>query len=390
MPTPNDAIQESAIELQVLLDRSTVAVQRSILKQLSELESSLISQLATTNVATLGRRALNKKIKDLQILIDIAYAKINETVAKNLREQADIAQTATEDNINDALIALLLLSLAVKIDITAKAKLSLDVFMINFRFDGLRPEQLWQHEADLFKLDLERALRGVRGDIAIAGADDATAVTELARRVKGTRAAAFKDGIIAKRKLATKRLIDTLANASAQQVAMDVYEKNDTLLKGYQHISVRDSKTSAICIARDRLLWTVKKQPVGHARRFRIPPLHFYCRSIVIPVFKKWGDIDNEKITDAINDHAKKNPDLASQLDRQVDLVRNSLNGRAAKDISYNEWLKGKPEDFQKELLGAGKWELWRQGKLTPKQLTDNFDRPITIEELRKRANRRD
>jgi len=47
--------------------------------------------------------------------------------------------------------------------------------------------------------------------------------------------------------------------------------------------------------------------------------------------------------------------------------------------------LKGKDEEFQKDVLGKGKWELWKAGKVGFTDLVDQTGNPVSLEVLREK-----
>jgi hypothetical protein len=54
-----------------------------------------------------------------------------------------------------------------------------------------------------------------------------------------------------------------------------------------------------------------------------------------------------------------------------------------AADLSFSDFLKGKPTEFVDEMLGKGRAQLWRDGKITLSQLLDQRGNPLTLQQLR-------
>ena len=50
---------------------------------------------------------------------------------------------------------------------------------------------------------------------------------------------------------------------------------------------------------------------------------------------------------------------------------------------NYEDWLKGKDKEFQKDVLGKGKWELWKAGKVGFTDLVDQTGNPVSLGVLR-------
>jgi hypothetical protein len=63
--------------------------------------------------------------------------------------------------------------------------------------------------------------------------------------------------------------------------------------------------------------------------------------------------------------------------------TRATMDGQVSSKTGYEQWLKSKDEDFQKEVLGLGKWELWKKGKIGFKDLVDQSGNPVGLQVLK-------
>ena len=64
------------------------------------------------------------------------------------------------------------------------------------------------------------------------------------------------------------------------------------------------------------------------------------------------------------------------------------MGGPVAGDMSYEKWLKGQPEEVQKDVLGPTRQKLFASG--TIKALSDLIHqngRPLTLEQLEKKMS---
>lgn len=98
------------------------------------------------------------------------------------------------------------------------------------------------------------------------------------------------------------------------------------------------------------------------------------CRTTLIPIVKSIDEILGTKGVD------KK---LAKGISKSTQA---SMDGQVAGTLNYEDWLKTKPEAFQKEVLGQGKFDLWKAGKIGLRDLIDQRGRPVSLKELRKDA----
>jgi hypothetical protein len=107
--------------------------------------------------------------------------------------------------------------------------------------------------------------------------------TELARRIVGTPALQGKDGLLA----AARRSAEVVAQAQAAMAMTQgtevVVEANKERIAYLVHITTRDDRTSAICLARDgKRFDPVTYEPIGHTLPYLSgPPYHLHCRSYI-------------------------------------------------------------------------------------------------------------
>ena len=74
------------------------------------------------------------------------------------------------------------------------------------------------------------------------------------------------------------RLIKTELTGITSKTLLSYY--TDTGITQVQQISTLDNRTSEICIERDQAIINIADAVIGE----NIPPLHPYCRSIIVPI----------------------------------------------------------------------------------------------------------
>ena len=182
--------------------------------------------------------------------------------------------------------------------------------------------------------------------------------SQILQVVRGTRKNRFNDGIISTSTRNANAIVRTLIAHSATEARMAVGKANSDILEDeIQILATLDSSTSSICRAKD---WQV----FPFERRY-LPPFHIKCRSTWVFI-AKGGDTGVDK--------------------------RSSQNG-VVEAQSYYDWLKTQPDDFQDEVLGKSRAEIFRSGGLTAEQfrnlqLDKNF-KPRTLKEIQDILNRR-
>jgi hypothetical protein len=66
--------------------------------------------------------------------------------------------------------------------------------------------------------------------------------------------------------------------------------------------------------------------------------------------------------------------------------TRASMNGQVPATMNYETWLKGQPIAFQQGVLGAERWQLWSDNKITLRSLITKSAKPKTVAQLRAAA----
>lgn len=182
--------------------------------------------------------------------------------------------------------------------------------------------------------------------------------SQILQVVRGTRKNRFNDGIISTSTRNANAIVRTLIAHSATEARMAVGKANGDILEDkIQILAVLDGRTSNICRAKDWQVFPFERQ--------YLPPFHINCRSTWVFIVKDSGTGVGK---------------------------RASQNG-AVKAQSYYDWLKTQPQDFQDEVLGKSRAELFRSGGLTAEQfrslqLDKNF-KPRTLKEIQEILNRR-
>ena len=161
-------------------------------------------------------------------------------------------------------------------------------------------------------------------------------------------------------------VILTATSTIANNIRESVYQENKSLFSEYVHASVLDSRVTEVCAIRDNKRWDfTTHKPIGHKLPFRQTPLHFRCRSVLLPIVKGWQELEKEfNIPEA---------------------TRSSIDGQIPQSTSFTNWFEGKGADFQREYLGAKKYELYKQNKLSFTDLFDTRGNPLTVKQLKEK-----
>jgi len=156
-----------------------------------------------------------------------------------------------------------------------------------------------------------------------------------------------------------------------EALAIDrVMERNKDIVYGYRFTAVLDSRTSPTCSSLDGKVFLLDNI------KYR-PPLHWNCRSALVPVLKS-----KEEIAKVESDRIKKRA--------LAEVAAGKLNGETPKVEDYSQWLIRQPMNIQTQHLGSEELvSLFQSGTLKVGEFFTPKGRGISIAALRKLDNLR-
>lgn len=263
---------------------------------------------------------------------------------------------------------------------------------------GAQSKEWWAGQAD----DIQRRfMRAVR-----TGMYEGEGIDVIARRIfddkKILRAVSgAAEGVVPSMK-AVRNGINALVRTSVQTASGlardEMYAENDDLFSGEEYVATLDGRTTQMCMGLDGLQWDMDGVGIGHNIALLRPPMntHWNCRSWMNPIVKTWEELSGVKI--ARKDGTKQDIDTifreelkalgvpAEEANKRVLNMRQAnapdYKGLVAKR-SYNKWLQDRPESFQRKILGASKFEMYKSGKLNLHEMIDQKGNPLTVQQLR-------
>lgn len=193
--------------------------------------------------------------------------------------------------------------------------------------------------------------------------------TQIVRRVEGTQALRYKDGIRQVSRRGLQTLVQTasshVANRSRQQWAV-----SSGVVEQEVYVATLDSKTSFQCASLDGRTFPVGKGPT--------PPIHPNCRSTRAPAID--GKLVGERPAVAVRDKDLEGLTGQARKDKIRELV-----GPVPAETSFNDWLKRQKPDFIEDYLGKSRAELYKSGQISLKDLVDRNGKPWTLDDLARR-----
>jgi len=77
--------------------------------------------------------------------------------------------------------------------------------------------------------------------------------------------------------------------------------------------------------------------------------------------------------------------ELGIPLDEVTKGTRSSIdaiNGKVSRDTTFEQWFEGKDKTFQESYLGKGRYQLFKDGKITFSDLVNQQGRYLKLSEL--------
>lgn len=343
-PTINELVADDTILHTLNLMRADAGVRRSILKIIRKLDADLVALVQRSKLTEFGKRRVAALQQIADALIQSAYREVTEEMEKSMFGIASAEGRQAVKGINGAV--------GVDLATVYIAPATLQNLATNAMIEGAPSAVWWARQA--------RAVQNRFIDTVRMGLLQGLPTQTITRNVMNN---VFPW---------ERRNADALVRTSVQQVANDVrlktYEYNRSVVKGVKTLVTFDGKTTKLCMSRSPMAWYLDGKPMNAATTYEFPgppPWHWNCRTTLTAVLKSWGELGSHKKIKEIE------PGL-----------RSSMDGAVPEELSYEEWLKTKSAEFQREKLGKYRYEKFAKGELKLSDLVDQTGNELTIPEL--------
>jgi hypothetical protein len=239
-------------------------------------------------------------------------------------------------------------------------------------------------------------------------------IDTIVARIAGTSAAGFGDGILSVNRRNAEVLVRTAINHISNAARNLFWDANANIIRVLRWTATLDGRTTAICQSRDgKFTPTIgntvppglpKLVPAG-AR----PPAHPLCRSVMMAAFDQSGVVDvlgNRPFVRDSQTGRKRQLDFRSET--RAKFTQDQWSGFTAQErnarirttkelwaqenigtvpstITYDQWLRRQPSDFQDEVLGQKKAAKFREGT-TVDRFVDRQGNTLTLKQLAQRG----
>lgn len=348
----------TAVEEQLIADlltqqldllRLEASVRLRVLLVLDRMTMELQAKLQEGTLSTLGQQRVNALLRDTKEVIDSYYNRVAAQLAP--ATQATVTTQAAG--------AVQAVQTAVTADIATVGPTNtiLKQLVSNTLTFGARNADWWKMQARDTTFRFANAVR--------QGVIQGETNQQIVNRVAGTLT---QPGVIDVSKRNAQALVHSAIQSVANAARRETFEQNSDVIKGIRQVSTLDGHTTTICIAYSGAEWDLQtKKPIG---RTTLPynggvPRHWGCRSVEVPITRTFRELGLDI------------PELVLPP-----MQRASVDGPVPVTMTFGHFLRKKGADFQNEVLGKGRAELWRKGKISLAQLLDLKGNPLTVAQL--------
>jgi len=324
--------------------------------------------------AFIDRQVLPKVVN----MVNMAFARGREWTAKhyaellvNLNSQLRASMSIVGDRVQETMKnfalteaewAVASLTRAVPLEIVF-ASVSPDLLVSAVARNPLKGRMLKSWFDGIAQGSANAIVKHIRQGIVVGESTD-----KIVRKILGDRASqgAF-EGTARSVKSDAQAVVRTAINETSATAKERVYAANTDVIGFVQIVATLDERTTDICKAQDGKVYPVNSGPR--------PPFHFNCRTTTVPITRSWKELKA---------HATSKADMVA-LGKLTDTpagARASMQGEVPGTQTYETWLRTQPASFQDDVLGAGRAEIFRSGKLPLSRFVDYSGKRLNLAQL--------
>lgn len=329
---------------QLNIFRLSARKQVETVKRLDAMAKELVRQLQEAELERITKREVNKVLANSRRIVNEYYVSVQEQL-----EFKETSQLVAERTAESVKVVLGIESVAIPTTQYFNSLAS------NVLIQGSPAADWWSKQADDTAFRFAAQVR--------QGLANAETNQQIISRIVGTRTV---PGVMETARRNAASLVQTSVQAVANDARRKTFEANQDVIKGIRQVSTLDSHTSIVCIAYSGKEWDMKYKPInGNTLPYNGgTPRHFNCRSVEIPITKTFRE-------------------LGIDIDEPEETTRASTDGQIDAKTTFGDFLKRKGKAWQDDVLGKGRADLWRSGKLTLRDLVDGRGRPLTLDQLK-------
>jgi SPP1 gp7 family putative phage head morphogenesis protein len=272
------------------------------IKMASFLDKSVVPHLKA-QLAKVGNKIsearLNKILAETKAFVSDAYKKAGGSLKSKLGQVAENEAKWQKSLIPVSIVIIKLPPIGMLRDLPAKVPVQ--GAFVNDWMDNMGRKTAFEIN------------RGIKMGVVSGEGIDA-----ITRRLTGTKANNYKDGIVPTAKRHVQTIVRTSINELSAVAREETFKANEDVISGVMMVATLDDRTTEICQEQDGKVYPVDEGPR--------PPFHFNCRTTVVPVLKSWKE-------------------LGIALKDVPETTRASMDGQVPATMTYKEWNKEKSKN---------------------------------------------
>lgn len=341
MSSVNEAILNAVVRHQIHLQRLSTQTVQELVALLRDSELDILDKITRKELTEFSLRRLNTILAELRAINRDAYDRLNDEMNGKLTALAEYEAGFTARLIEKAL--------PVKITMTQPSIEQLQAILTSKPMQGRFIREELEDLADARIKQIEQALR--------IGLVEGETTPEIVRRIRGTKALQYRDGLLQRSRGDVERVVRTSITHITARARDILYENNSSVIKAWRFTATLDRRTTVICASLDGQTFDLNTGPM--------PPRHPNCRSTSAPVLKSWQE-------------------LGQDFKELPPSTRASMDGQVPETTTYQEWLKKQPREVVEDVLGKTKAKVFLEGNLSLDRFVDFTGKTYTLKELKK------
>jgi SPP1 gp7 family putative phage head morphogenesis protein len=382
MPTANETYFDAAIRRAVQVRRFQQGEVKRMISLLEEADRELVAKLRTRagNVGSFRTKRFKALLQSIREDRDILMRRFRTELNADLHGLAKSEAQAE--------ITMLDTALPVEVSFSSVPIQQLRAAVTSQPFQGRLLKDWHQSLKMADRRRIEQAIR--------LGFTQGESIPTMVRRVAGTRANQFRDGILSITRRNAEAVVRTAVNHTSNAARQMVFEANSDIVTAEMWVATLDGRTTLICSGRDGKVAVVGDNPLPPGVEPLVPagarpPAHVGCRSVMVAIFGSEFVAPERPFVRDTRTGQRRQLDFRKEArasGRSVKSVRQDWIdqniGRVPGKTTYNQWLRRQPAAFQDQVLGQTKGALYRRGGLKIDQFTDRAGNELSLSQLAK------
>jgi SPP1 gp7 family putative phage head morphogenesis protein len=254
MQTANEQLRDKTIAHEILLNRYYSNTTKKAMDLLRTVEKDLVNKLKTLDIdSNTTIKQVDKQLESIRTVLNEGYDLMGRDLLQEMKDAAIYEQEWQNKTITDAV--------PIELNLTMAAPVTLFAAIEDTPFQG----KLLKEWID--KLDTE-SFNSIQSAVRM-GLVEGQSYSDITRRIIGTKALQYSDGVMHLNRTKTQALVSTAVAHSTNAARDEFYKANDDLVKSVQFVATLDMRTTPICRAKDGQVYPIDAYPR--------PPLHFRC-----------------------------------------------------------------------------------------------------------------